>query len=132
MIGSKKIKMLREIQSTMDQYRIKDIRYSCTIGFDSNISASIYYRTKDEDTIYWFLYDLENISLSDLNIIKDRIKADLQRISKSTDIKKIKKELPLEKSGDVDITAFLKRFKEDNQNDNEKAKKGHKRSGKGY
>ncbi len=111
MIGSKKCKMLYEIQSTMDQYKIKDIRYSYTIAFafDGAASARIYV-AKGSDTISWFLFDLEEIRSGDLKIIKDRINADMERIGKGTDIKEIKKELPLDKTGDVDIKAFLKRF----------------------
>ena len=100
----------------MDQYRIKDIRYSYIIGCDSDISARMYVAT-GSNSIAWFLYDLENMSTNDLKIIKDRINADIERIGKGTDIKEIKKELPLlDKDGDVDVTAFLKRFKEENLN----------------
>ncbi len=120
MIDERKMIALYEIQIAMSRNQRKDFRYSYVMAADIDISANIYYRTKDEDTICWFLYALENISLSDLNIIKDRIKADLERIGTGTAINEIKKELPLEKSGDVDIKAFLQEFKE-NQNDNEKA-----------
>ena len=117
MIGSKKLKMLYEIQSAMDQNKRKGFRYANTVAVDINSCASIYYRTEGGDTIYWFLYDLENISLSNLAIIKDRIKADLERIGKGADINEIKKELPVNENGDIDIAAFLQRFKEENQNE---------------
>lgn len=116
MIGAKKYKMLYEIQSAMNQYRRKDVRYTYTIAFDSHTSAASCI-AKGSDSIYWFLFSLETMRSSDLKIIKDRIKADLERISTGTAIDEIKKELPLEKNGDVDIKAFLKRFKEENLND---------------